>query len=133
MRFDHAFGIEMTKTSSISENLHAGPLQNQRAFWYQLALSQGMHNGLIKVISTLSDVHTGDGGFICVPGSHKGNVYYRPKFDSSLVVNPELKSGDVLIFTEALAHGSRKWNADHQRLALIYSYAPGCLAEKLYF
>jgi hypothetical protein len=32
-RFDHAFGMEMTKSEPISENLHAGLLQNQRAFY----------------------------------------------------------------------------------------------------
>jgi hypothetical protein len=34
----------------------------------------------------------------------------------------------MLIFTEALIHGSRPWRAENRRRALIYSYAPGCLA-----
>ncbi len=131
LRFDHAFGIEMTKETSILENLHGGPLQNQRAFWYQWA-GDAMHNGLIKVLYALNDVKPGDGGFICVPGSHKGNVFYRPPHDSPLVVNPTLNAGDMLIFTEALVHGSRQWMADYPRRVLIYSYAPGCLAWKDY-
>jgi phytanoyl-CoA dioxygenase PhyH len=134
LRFDHAFGIKMTKDIGIAENLHAGPLQNQRAFWYQWAPdhSMGMHNGLVKVIYALNDVSPGDGGFICVPGSHKGNVNYNPRPDSHLVVNPTLNSGDMLIFTEALVHGSRQWTAECTRVALIYSYAPGFLAWKSY-
>jgi ectoine hydroxylase-related dioxygenase (phytanoyl-CoA dioxygenase family) len=132
LRFDHAFGLKMTKDISISENLHAGPLQNQRAFWYQWVRGQGMHNGLVKVIYALNDVNPGDGGFICVPGSHKGNINYRPQLDSNLVVNPTLKSGDMLIFTEALVHGSKQWIPDRTRIALIYSYAPGFLAWKNY-
>lgn len=38
----------------------------------------------------------------------------------------------MLIFTEALVHGSRQWQAGHARRVLIYSYAPGCLAWKDY-
>ncbi|HAG84813.1 MAG TPA: hypothetical protein DCL61_27610 [Cyanobacteria bacterium UBA12227] len=127
LRFDHAFGMEMGKTSPIPEDLHAGPLKEQRAFFYQWSNGH-MRNGLIKVIYALNDVNPGDGGFICVPGSHKGNVNYMPRPDYHLVVNPTLKAGDVLIFTEALVHGSRPWKAEQRRRVLIYSYAPGCLA-----
>jgi len=132
LRFDHAFGLKMSKDISIFENLHAGPLQNQRAFWYQWVPDQGMHNGLVKVIYALNDVNPGDGGFICVPGSHKGNLSFTPQHNSHLVINPTLKSGDMLIFTEALVHGSRQWTADRTRTVLIYSYAPGFLAWKSY-
>ena len=140
LRFDHAFGIQMTRTSSIMENLHGGPVQEQRAFWYHWLPwpvdarppGQTMHNGLIKVIYALNDVQPEDGGFICVPGSHKGNIAYRPRFDSHLVVNPTFKAGDALIFTEALVHGSRQWVSDRTRRVLIYSYAPGFLAWKNY-
>jgi hypothetical protein len=132
LRFDHAFGIEMSKTVRIEENLHAGPLQNQRSFWYQWAPGQGMHNGKVSVLYALNDVNSGDGGFICIPGSHKGNLYYRPRHDSHLVENPALKSGDALIFTEALVHGSRQWKADHQRRVLFYCFSPGFMAWKHY-
>ncbi|RSL18643.1 phytanoyl-CoA dioxygenase PhyH [Edaphobacter aggregans] len=132
LRFDHAFGLKMTKKEPIHENLHAGPLQNQRSFWYQWAPGQIMHNGLLKVSYTLNDVHPGDGGFICIPGSHKANIAHRPNHDSHLVINPSMQAGDLLIFTEALVHGSRQWTANCDRTALIYSYAPGCLAWKNY-
>jgi len=127
LRFDHAFGMEMSNTSRIPEDLHAGPLREQLAFFYQWSNNQ-MRNGLVKVIYALNDVNPGDGGFICVPGSHKGNVKYMPRPNSPLVVNPTLKAGDMLIFTEALVHGSRPWKAENRRRVLIYSYAPGCLA-----
>jgi hypothetical protein len=132
LRFDHAFGIQMTKTNSVWEGLHGGALQEERSFWYQWVPGQGMNNGLIKVIYALNDVEPGDGGFICVPGSHKANVKYYPPHDSHLVVNPRLKSGDMLIFTEALVHGSRQWKPDHTRQALIYSYSPGFMGWKNY-
>jgi hypothetical protein len=65
-----------------------------------------MHNGLIKVHYPLSDVNHGDGGFICVPGGHISNIRYFLQDDSHLVVNPSLRADDMLIFTEALVHGS---------------------------
>ncbi|HKX30622.1 MAG TPA: phytanoyl-CoA dioxygenase family protein [Blastocatellia bacterium] len=132
LRFDHAIGIQMTSSERIVENLHGGLLQEGRSFWYQWVPEEGMHNGLIKVSYALNDVNPGDGGFICVPGSHKGNMYHRLRPDSHLVVNPQLKSGDCLIFTEALVHGSQQWTAEQTRQVLIYSYAPGCLAWKNY-
>lgn len=35
--------------------------------------------------------------------AHKANVPYRPTWDSHLVVNPSMKAGDLLIFTEVSA------------------------------
>jgi hypothetical protein len=132
LRFDHAFGIQMTQESAVTEALHAGPLENQRAFFYQWGPGTKVHNGLVKVLYTLCDVGPGDGGFVCVPGSHKSNIPHRPTIDSRLVVNPELQAGDALIFTEALVHGSKTWRGNDRRRVLIYSYAPGCLAWKSY-
>jgi hypothetical protein len=131
LRFDHAFGISMSKEIPITENLHAGPLENQGAFFYQWHGAR-MSNGLLKVIYVLNDVNQGDGGFICVPGSHKANMIYRPSHDSALVEQPTFKPGDALIFTEALVHGSRQWVAGIPRRVLIYSYAPGYLAWRSY-
>jgi hypothetical protein len=131
-RFDHAFGIQMTNDSGVTENLHAGPMQNQRAFWYQWGPGFIAHNGLVKVIYTLCDVNPGDGGFVCVPGSHKSNLPYKPTHDSHLVINPRLQAGDMLIFTEALVHGSWQWAASRTRRTLNYSYAPGFMAWKSY-
>lgn len=128
LRFDHAFGLEMIEKPCIPENnLHAGPLAEQLAFFYQWSNNQ-MRNGLVKVIYALNDVNPGDGGFVCVPGSHKANIKYMPEQNSHLVVNPTLKAGDMLIFTEALIHGTRPWKSSNLRRVLIYSYAPGCLA-----
>lgn len=130
-RFDHAMGIEMHKGSKAAQGLHAGQLKEQRSFFYQWAHGQ-MRNGLVKVIYALSDAGPGDGGFVCIPGSHKANLDYYPVKNSHLVMQPTLRAGDMLIFTEALVHGSRKWNAQQKRRILIYSYAPGYSAWKDY-
>jgi ectoine hydroxylase-related dioxygenase (phytanoyl-CoA dioxygenase family) len=84
-----------------------------------------MYNGLIVVMYALKDVNEGDGGFVCVPGSHKANHPFYPNVDSHLVVNPNPKAGDMLIFTEALVHGTRKWRSENLRRSLLYKYSPG--------
>ena len=39
----------------------------------------------------------------------------------------EAEAGDVIIFTEALAHGTLPWTADHQRRSILFKYSPGPL------
>ena len=50
---------------------------------------------------------------------------YRPTWDSHLVVNPVMKAGDLLIFTEALVHGTRAWASDEPRRSLLFKYNNG--------
>ena len=40
------------------------------------------------------------------------------------VVQPAMDAGDVLIFTEALSHGTAVWPADHERRTRLYKYSP---------
>lgn len=125
-RVDHTYGLQMkTDTPFGQDNLHGGPRHDQGEHQYQW--SQGrMWNGLVVVMYALEDLNDGDGGFICVPGSHKANVAdYFPPVTSHLVRNPSLKAGDMLIFTEALVHGTRKWKSPNRRRALLYKYSPG--------
>jgi hypothetical protein len=120
-RLDHTYGLQMKRDiTPPNDNLHGGPRWCQGEHQYQW--SQGrMYNGLTVVMYALEDVGEGDGGFICVPASHKGNIGpYFPPVDSHLVKNPALKAGDMLIFTEALVHGTRKWTAPHRRRSLFY-------------
>ena len=34
-------------------------------------------------------------------------------------------AGDMLIFTEALVHGTTTWTSDQRRRSLLYKYSPG--------
>ena len=95
---------------------------------FALALSACHQNGTVFAVDTTDDtvdVNPGDGGFIGVPGSHKANQPFKPEPDSHLVVQPTLKAGDMLIFTEALMHGTRKWVSPNRRRSLLYKYSPG--------
>lgn len=125
MRLDHAYGIQMTSDMDTRENLHGGLRADQGEHQYQWANGR-MWNGLIVIIYALEDVNPGDGGFVCVPGSHKASFNsYKPPVDSHLVVNPSLKAGDMLIFTEALVHGTISWKSNRRRRSILYKYSPG--------
>ena len=41
------------------------------------------------------------------------------------VVVPEPQAGSVVIFTEALCHGTAPWTGKHQRRSLLFKYTPG--------
>ena len=125
MRLDHAYAIKLNKEDNAHDNLHGGLRSDQGEHQYQWAFGN-MWNGLIVVLYALEDVNPEDGGFICVPGSHKASINtYRPAVDSHLVVNPSLRAGDMLIFTEALVHGTRQWMSANRRRSLLYKYSPG--------
>ena len=128
LHLDHAYGLQMDKRTvelgHMTPNLHGGPRKDNGEHHYQWVNGQ-MYNGLIVVMYALEDIHPGDGGFICVPGSHKGNMDFKPQVNSHLVVNPSFMAGDMLIFTEALIHGTTTWTSSKKRRAILYKYSPG--------
>ena len=77
-------------------------------------------------------LHGGEGGFACIPGTHKSHFnqcipsevrrFERP---ADYVVQPAVEAGDALFFTEALIHGTMTWRARHERRSLLYKYSPG--------
>jgi hypothetical protein len=44
--------------------------------------------------------------------------------DAGCVVHLPIRAGSVLIFTEALTHGTLDWAAPYERRALLYKYSP---------
>ena len=128
-RIDHDYAIIMNQGDSRG-GLHGGPSHNGD-HWFSYRDGE-MRNGLSVVTFFLADANTGDGGFACVPGSHKTNFpaamppevrsFERP---AHYVVQPAARAGDALFFTEALIHGTMPWRAPHQRRTLLYKYSPG--------
>ena len=129
-RIDHDYCIFM-KRGATRGGLHGGEKDSEADHWYKYR-DGVMRNGLTVVTYFLSPARAGDGGFACIPGSHKSNFVDRVprdvrrfERDAHYVVQPEVDSGDALIFTEALIHGTKPWTADHDRRALLYKYSPG--------
>ncbi len=129
-RLDHDFCVFMTRGGR-GQDLHGGRSDENPDHWYEYRDGR-IRTGLTVVAFALSPVEDGDGGFCCIPGSHKSNFpgsiaadvrafRRRPHY----VVQPRVEAGDVLFFTEALVHGTAPWTADHERRTLLYKYSPG--------
>lgn len=124
-RLDHAYGIVMDPGNT-GLDLHGGGHQWDPAQYYRVDRT-GIHTGLLAVQWAITDARRGDGGFACVPGSHRAAFPPpgRMGLDDPLVVELPLAAGDVVIFTEALTHGTLPWRAPVQRRTLLYKYSPG--------
>lgn len=130
VRVDHDYCIFMKKGGQ-SGRLHGGETDRAGDHWYKYRDGR-MRNGLTVATFFLSHADVGDGGFCCIPGSHKSNFVDSLPDDvrhyerqPHYVVQPPVEAGDVLIFTEALMHGTMPWTANHERRALLYKYSPG--------
>lgn len=92
-----------------------------------------LYNGLTTVSFELFDTHINQGGFACIPGSHKSNVSLPNGWaDLSRGVNPcvervSARPGDAIIFTEALIHGTLPWTVGQKRSTVFYKYSPHSL------
>lgn len=129
IRLDRCYGIRM-RTGTRGLPLHGGKqdVEDDTEFF---RVSDGrMLNGVTTVSWALTDMLSGDGGFACIPGSHKSN-YGRPQswcIEDDVVCQVPLRAGDVVVFTGAIAHGTKPWHARHERRSLLFKYAPGHLA-----
>ena len=102
------------------------PLNPGRGYIYQNGRS---YCEAVTVTWQLRDVAEPDGGFACVPGSHK--AYYRmPRGVSScddhmgLVKHVEMKAGDVLFFMDGgTTHGTLAWKSDISRRGILHKYS----------
>jgi Phytanoyl-CoA dioxygenase (PhyH) len=125
VRLDHTYGIHMAPGTD-GLGLHGGGVPFDPAQYY-LVDSNGIHCGLVATQWALRDAWPGEGGFTCVPGSHKA-AFATPA--SVALTHPAvreipLRAGDVVIFTEALTHGTLPWNGPIDRRTVLYKYSPG--------
>ena len=100
---------------------------------YYVFRNEEIHCGLTVAAWQFSDVNPNDGGLCLIPGSHKCNfscqqsMKHHQKYQE-YIRQITCKAGDVVIFTEAVTHGTLPWKADHQRRSLLFRYSPGNLA-----
>lgn len=126
-RLDHYYAIYMQKGAD-RLGLHGGNTPYDPPEYYHFR-NDRMYNGLTVVAWNLTDTGPDYGGFCCIPGSHKAN-YRRPQeireahVEMDCVVVPPAGAGSVVIFTEALTHGTAPWTAGHERRSLLFKYSP---------
>lgn len=123
LRLDHAYGIVMTPgTSGLA--LHGGGTPFDPAQYY-LVRDGRIRTGLVAVQWALVDHPPGGGGFVCIPGSHHAGFTLPATYDREIVVEVPFDAGDVVVFTEALTHGTLPWRNRDERRTLVYKYSPG--------
>ena len=128
-RLDHDYAdVIRTGKGPIGTTLHGGatPFDPSQYFHYH---NGRMYNGLIVVAYNLKDVHPGDGGFGCVPGSHKSNYPYPKEWcdleeEHPWVARVTGPAGTAIIFTEALTHGTLPWTGKDERRTVFMKYSP---------
>ncbi len=127
-RLDHVYGIGMTEGAE-GFVLHGGGTAANLTSLFQFHNGK-MRCGLTVVAWQLTDAGPNDGGFCCIPGSHKANYpcprsITRVEQDAGCIRPIPLRAGSVLIFTEALTHGTLPWRGSHERRAILFKYSPG--------
>ena len=102
------------------------PLNPTRGYIYQNGRS---FCEAVTVTWQLRDVKESDGGFACVPGSHK--AYYKMPNgvrtcddDMGLVKHVEMAAGDVLFFGDGgTTHGALAWQSETSRRGILIKYS----------
>lgn len=123
LRIDHAEGAVNLPGEGLE--LHGGPGDDELAVaWYRVQAGR-ISCGLTVVSWALTDCSDG-GGFRCVPGSHKASFDRDDAGAEDRAIEVKVNAGDVIIFTEALVHGS-VWRGPGSRRVLLYKYAPGAI------
>ena len=128
-RLDHDYSdIIRAGKGPIGTTLHGAGTPFNPSMYYRFANGQ-MHNGLTVVAYNLKDVNSGDGGFGCVPGSHKSNYCFPDEWrelenSQPFITHITGPAGTAIIFTEALTHGTLPWHGADERRTLFYKYSP---------
>ncbi len=129
-RLDHVYAdLIRSGNSPIGASLHGGGAPFDPSQYYHFHGGQ-MYNGLTVVAYNLADVGPEDGGFGCVPGSHKSNYRFPGEWrDMAAEIQPCVQrvtgpAGTAVIFTEALTHGALPWTGSGERRTVFFKYSP---------
>ena len=132
-RLDHLY-LDIIKSGKgpIGTRLHGGRLPVKAHHFFHFA-DQRMYNGLSVIAYNLKDVGPKDGGFGCVPGSHKSNYHFPEDWKEMETFSPIVEpvtgpAGTAIIFTEALTHGTLPWVGSDERRTLFFKYSPSSIA-----
>lgn len=132
-RLDHVYlDVIRSGKGPIGTSLHGGatPFRADSYFHFQ---NGNMHNGLSVVAYNLRDVGPDDGGFGCVPGSHKSNYNFPEAWKEMDELEPIVErvtglAGTAVIFTEALTHGTLPWQGLDERRTIFFKYSPSVIS-----
>lgn len=116
--------------------LHSGGHSGTKRTQFRLRNGR-FHCGQINVLMALTDIGSGDGATMVIPGSHKAN-FVHPQFEQSKMksgqvasvdgvegaIEAHLKKGDALLFVDGISHGSAERINPGERRIVVYRYGP---------
>jgi hypothetical protein len=111
--------------------MHSGSAENVKRCQY-LCRNGSFMCGQINVLTALTDIGPGDGATMVIPGSHKSNFKHpgNENRHSKMMDGVEgaievyMKAGDVLLFVDAICHGSATRINPGERRISVYRYGP---------
>lgn len=132
-RLDHTYAdIIRSGEGPIGTTLHGGAVPFRPSEYYSI-VGGAIHSGLVAIGFNLADVGPEDGGFGCVPGSHKSHFPFPAQWKQLAEPHPSVRrvtgpAGTAVIFTEALVHGTLPWHGAGERRTVFYKYSPAAVS-----
>ena len=132
-RLDHDYAdVIRSGLGPIGATLHGGGTPFTPAEYYHVRDGR-IYSGLTVVAYNLRDVGPEDGGFACVPGSHKSGFPFPEAWRDLADPHPAVRrvtgpAGTAIIFTEALTHGTLPWRGKDERRTVFFKYSPAPLS-----
>jgi ectoine hydroxylase-related dioxygenase (phytanoyl-CoA dioxygenase family) len=132
-RLDHTYAdVIRAGDGPIGTVLHGGQVPYRHSEYY-FAADGVIHSGLVAVAFNLKDVGPEDGGFACVPGSHKSNFPFPKDWKQLSNIHPCVRrvtgpAGTAVVFTEAMVHGTLPWQGNDERRTAFYKYSPAAVS-----
>ncbi len=115
--------------------LHSGGHEGTKRTQFRFYNGE-FHCGQINILMALTDIGPGDGATMVVPGSHKAH-FPHPDADKHHMrgevasvddvegaVEVQMQAGDVLLFVDALCHGSAERVTAGNRRIIVFRYGP---------
>lgn len=137
-RLDHDYmHVIRQGPGPIGSHLHGGGTPYDPCQYYHFRNGR-MYNGLTAIAYNLGDTQPGQGGFGCVPGSHKSNLPLPEEWRNlerppACVREVSASAGSAIVFTEALCHGTLPWRGPGDRRTLFYKFSPRPSAWARYY
>lgn len=132
-RLDHTYAdVIRAGDGPIGTVLHGGMVPFRPSEYYMVTNGE-IHSGLVAVAFNLKDVGPGDGGFACVPGSHKSAFAFPEQWKHLSELHPCVRrvtgpAGTAIVFTEAMVHGTLPWRGQDERRTAFYKYSPAAVS-----
>ena len=130
LRLDHEYvDVIRSGLGPIGARLHGGatPFDPAQYYW---SGDRTLNSGLLVAAYNLKDVGPEDGGFACVPGSHKAAFPFPEHWKDLTNPQPCVRpvtgpAGTAIIFTEAMTHGTLPWRGQRPAADRVLQVQPG--------